>query len=54
MWVLWPQAQHADIWRPATLDRPAATLNVGDSLDGEDVIPGFTYPVTDVFTNPLA
>jgi len=54
VWVLWPQAQHADIWRPTTLDRPAATLNVGDALDGEDVIPGFTYPVADVFADPLA
>lgn len=49
VWVVWPSSAHVDVWRPATLDRPAVTLNVGDSLDGEDVIPGFTYPVASIF-----
>ncbi len=54
VWVVWPQAQHIDVWRPNRLDRPAATLNAGDALDGEDVLPGFSYAVADVFADPLA
>ncbi len=54
VWVVWPQAQHIDVWRPNQLDRPAATLNTGDALDGEDVLPGFSYAVADVFADPLA
>lgn len=53
VWVVWPQAQHIDVWHPDTLDRPAATLNVADTLDGEDVVPGFAHPVTAVFADPL-
>jgi len=31
----------------------AATLDIADSLDGEDVAPGFSLPVADVFADPL-
>jgi hypothetical protein len=34
-------------------DRPATTLGVDDVLDGEDVVPGFTRPVANVFADPL-
>jgi len=54
VWVIWPQAWHIDVWRPDRLDGPTATLNIGDSLDGEDVVPGFSYPVARVFADPLA
>jgi Uma2 family endonuclease len=54
VWVVWPQAHHIDVWRPETRDRPTATLNIGDMLDGDDVVPGFTYPVARVFADPLA
>ncbi len=54
VWVVWPQAQHIDVWHLPIRDRPSATLNVGDALDGEDVLPGFTYPVAEVFADPLA
>jgi Uma2 family endonuclease len=54
VWVVWPQAQHIDVWRPDRLDRPTATLNVGDTLEGDEVLPGFTYAVADVFADPLA
>ena len=54
VWVIWPQARHIDVWSPDRLDGPAATLNIGDSLDGEDVVPGFSYPVARVFADPLA
>ncbi len=60
VWVVWPRSAHIDVWRaaraggPDTLLAPAATLHLGDALDGEDVVLGFTYPVTDVFADPLA
>ncbi len=48
VWVLWPQRQRIDVWyrdSPA----PVATLAPGDTLDGLDVVPGFTHPVADIF-----
>lgn len=53
VWVLWPSSQHVDVWRAGRLDGPAVSLNTSDALDGEDVIPGFTYPVADTFADPL-
>ncbi len=60
VWVLWPQGVRVDVWRPADLRpryqdmRPAAMLGAGDTLDGEDVISSFSYPVADLFADPLA
>lgn len=53
VWIVWPGRQQIDVWRADDLARPAAALATGDALDGEDVIPGFSYPVADVFTGPL-
>jgi Uma2 family endonuclease len=49
VWILWPQAQHIDVWHPESTAGPVATLNRSGTLDGEDVLPGFTYPVAEVF-----
>jgi hypothetical protein len=54
VWVIWPQSEHIDVWHAGVLTVPVRTLNAGDTLDGEDVIPGFTYPVAEVFRDPLA
>lgn len=54
VWVVWPQSGHIDVWHPGSLAVPATTLHAGDMLDGEDVVPGFTHPVTAVFADPLA
>ena len=54
VWVVWPQAQHIDVWCPDHTEGPAATLNMRETLDGDDVLPGFTYPVAAVFADPLA
>ena len=54
VWVVWPQAEHIDVWRAGVLTAPVRTLNTGDALDGEDVIPGFSYPVAELFRDPLA
>jgi Uma2 family endonuclease len=53
VWVLWPSTQHVDVWRTGQLEGPAATRNTSDALDGEDVIPGFTYAVAALFADPL-
>lgn len=49
IWVVWPRQKQVDIWRPGS-DQPIATLTVGDILDGLDVLPGFTYPLADLFS----
>jgi Uma2 family endonuclease len=53
VWVLWPSSQHVDVWRAGQTEGPAATRNTSDELDGEDVLPGFSYPVALVFADPL-
>ncbi len=48
VWVVWLRAGTIDVWRAGDR-RPSTTLHGGDMLSGEDVIPGFTHPVSDVF-----
>ncbi len=48
VWIVWPQSQTVDIWRPGS-DAPMATLAMGDALDGLDVIPGFNYALAELF-----
>jgi hypothetical protein len=50
-WVVWPDTQQVDEWRPGATGTPqlVATLGAGDALDGQDVLPGFTYPLADLF-----
>jgi len=47
VWVIWPRYTRVDVWRPG--DETPATLEVDDVLDGEDVVPGFTYPIARLF-----
>lgn len=54
VWVVWPDLRQIDIWRAGRSVGPAATLGVDDTLDGDDVLPGFSYPVAAVFADPLA
>jgi hypothetical protein len=37
-----------DVWRQGS-DQPIATLGSGEQLDGLDVLPGFTYPLGQLF-----
>lgn len=53
VWIVWPNRQQVDVWRPAGRQRPVATLGIGEVLNGEDVVPGFAYAVADVFADPL-
>jgi Uma2 family endonuclease len=48
VWVVWPKTQHVDVWRPGS-GQPIQTLHVGEDLNGLDVLPGFTFPVADLF-----
>jgi len=49
VWVAWPGSQSIDVWRLASPAQPAATLSSADTLDGANVVPGFTCPVGDLF-----
>ena len=49
VWVVWPGSKTVDVWLPGT-DAPARTLTTSDTLDGFDVVPGFTYPLADLFS----
>jgi Uma2 family endonuclease len=53
VWVVWPQSGHIDVWRKDVETGPASVLAMGGTLSGEDIVPGFTYPVADLFTDPL-
>ncbi len=48
VWVIWPDGQRVDIWRRDE-DALVAVLSAGNALDGLDVVPSFTYPVSDLF-----
>jgi len=48
VWIIWPRWQQVDVWHPGDT-KPSATLEVGETLDGEEVVPGFTYPVANLF-----
>lgn len=47
VWVVWPRYQRVDVWHPG--DGTPISLGVEDILSGEDVVPGFTYPIARLF-----
>src|SRR5579885_2336025 len=49
-WVIWRASQTVDVWQP---DESLRTLTARDTLDGLDVVPGFTMPVADLFILPF-
>jgi Uma2 family endonuclease len=53
VWVVWPQSAHIDLWHAGVLTGPALTLGTNDTLAGEDVVPGFSYAVAELFADPL-
>ena len=48
VWIIYPQYQQVDVWRSGART-PSSTLDVADTLDGEDVVPGFRYSLADLF-----
>lgn len=47
VWVIWPRRQQVDVWRPGAT--APSRLGLGDLLDGETVVPGFSYLIDDLF-----
>jgi Uma2 family endonuclease len=47
VWVINPRSHYILTYRSA--QEPDRLLKSSDSLDGEDVVPGFTFPVADLF-----
>ena len=54
VWVIWPQSEHIDVWHTEVLTAPVRYLGITVTLDGEEVIPGFSYPLATLFSDPLA
>jgi Uma2 family endonuclease len=54
VWVIWPDRQQIEVWHAGRSVGPATMLSMDDTLEGEDVIPGFMHPVAAVFADPLA
>jgi Uma2 family endonuclease len=48
VWIVWPVRQQVDVWRAGSRQL-TQTLHLGTSLDGLDVLPGFTYPLDELF-----
>jgi Uma2 family endonuclease len=48
VWVIWPRWKQVDVWHPG--ETTPTTCTVADLLDGENVVPGFTYPVASLFS----
>jgi Uma2 family endonuclease len=45
-WILVPEDRSVAVFRP---DRPAIVLSDGETLSGEDILLGFSCPVTELF-----
>jgi len=50
VWIIWPDTQEVDLWRPSSPKTSMKTLGLADTLDGLDVLPGFSLPLRDLFT----
>jgi Uma2 family endonuclease len=46
LWWVYPDERAVEVYRLGVL---VATLYEGDVLDGEDVLPGFALPVSEIF-----
>ena len=49
VWWVDPDRKTVSVHR---LGQPAVEVGEGDELDGEEVIPGFRLPVTEIFAEP--
>jgi Uma2 family endonuclease len=46
VWLVFPRPKTVEVYRP---NQPSDILGVDDSLDGYDVLPGFSLPVASLF-----
>ncbi len=51
VWIVWPRWQQVDVCHPGD-ETPSDTLGVAGTIDGEDVVPGFTCSVAVLFRRP--
>lgn len=47
VWVVWPARRRVDEWRPGLTT--ARTMDPDDTLDGQEILPGFHLPVAELF-----
>jgi Uma2 family endonuclease len=50
LWVIDPEKNSAVVYRPGLRPR---TVRGTESLEGEDVLPGFAHPLADIFEGPV-
>ncbi|MBZ0318446.1 MAG: Uma2 family endonuclease [Anaerolineae bacterium] len=50
VWLTFPETQTIEVYAPG---RPVQLLGINDTLDGGDVLPGFSLPVKAIFIDPL-
>ena len=48
LWVVEPRRQQVTVHRP---EQPLRVLNVGEDLDGQDVLPGFRLSLAELFAS---
>ena len=46
VWVVWPETMAVDVYRP---EETVVTLGESDALTGQDVLPGFSCTVREIF-----
>ena len=46
LWLVYPDTRLIDVYRP---NQPTLTLKPADTLDGGDVLPGFTASLAAIF-----
>jgi Uma2 family endonuclease len=48
VWLVFPRRRTVEVWR---LDGSRTELREADTLDGEDVVPGFAIQVGEIFAD---
>ncbi len=51
VWLLFPETTIVEVYRP---NQPSDMLTLAQSLDGFDVLPGFSVPIQELFTETRA
>lgn len=49
VWMVYPARQVVELW---SADQPVEIVGAGGVIDGGALLPGFTLPVDDIFTQP--
>lgn len=49
VWIIWPPTKQVVVWR-ASRKASMETLGLADTLDGRDILPGFSLTVADLFS----